>query len=380
MKKNRLYIAILLIPAILIFLVVFQYMNEKSSNQVLGTIDVSDTYATISTIYQRKTFFANGNYWIFYCNGSRLLYATSLDGLNWNPPTVMSEGSSASAVSLWYDGNIHYALASGILGESVVYRKGTVIGNSVSWSDQKVAIQGIATCRYYNGFCIIDSEGRPWVSCICDDGISYTSQVARSNSTNGELWSQPMNLSSSSLPLRTTILPLPEARIFAIYVSEIKVEGRLWNGTAWQQVESITDQSPASDYGYSAVSLNDEVHLALLQNTTNNVLYYRRLTNGTWRETLIEAGQDTISFPVLSEDPSKNALYCIWIQDSGIQLRKRENESWIKVEIDNFALTSPTALSSFYEVNDGKIGLALLEKISQNYLAYRLRYYVLKNL
>jgi hypothetical protein len=383
MKKTHLYVASLLILAILSFLLLFQLINEKSSNPILGTIDFSNTYATVSTIYQRKTFFADGYCWVFYCNGTHFLYTTSSDGLNWRTPTVLMLLSSASAVSLWYNGEVHYALASGRIGEPVVYRKGEIMGNNIVWSDQQIAIQGTTTYEYYNGYCTVDSDGHPWVSCMCYDGENHfwTAQVARANSTNGEIWGSPMQLSNGSFfPLRTCILPLPEARIYAISVSEVKVEGRLWNGTEWQHVETITNQIPTQDYGYSAVTLNNEIHLALLQSMTNDILYYQRYANGSWSETLVEVGQGTISFPVLSADPPRNILYCTWIKDGALQLRKKESGNWVKVAEVNLALISPQALSCFYYVSDEKIGVALLEKISPTELVYRLRYYVFTNL
>jgi hypothetical protein len=381
MKKKRAYIAALLILTILSFLVFLQLINEKNPNQTLGVIDFSNTYATVSTIYQRKTFFANGYFWVFYCNGTHFLYTTSSDGLDWRKPTAIMTLSSASAMSMWYDGKVHYALAPGKIGDPVVYRKGEMMGNSIEWSNQQIAIQGIATYEYYNGYCTVDSNGDPWVSCICYDGenSSWSARIARANSTTGETWSSPMTLSNASFfPPRTCILPLPEAKIYAISITEVKIEGRLWNGTAWQKTETITNAIPVQDFGYSAVSLNNEIHLALLQNMTDNILYYQRYADGTWAETLIDVGQDAISFPVLSADPLRNILYCTWIEDGALQLRKRQNGNWNK-EVD-LALTSPKALSCFYHVSDEKIGVALLEKTSPNELIYRLGYYVFKNL
>ncbi len=379
MKRTHIYIAVALILIILSSLIFYWYING-STNTNLGTIGFSDTYATVSAIYQRKTFYANGSCWLFYCNGTHFLYTNSSNGLDWQTPTTIKPLSSASALSIWYNGKVHYALAPGTPGDPVVYREGEIVGSSVVWDNQKIAIQGVTPYEYYNGYCIVDSEGHPWVSCLSSDGTYYNARVARANSSDGDLWSQPMELLNPSIyPPRTCILPLPEAKIYAICISEVKIEGKLWNGNAWQQTEAISDKVPASDFGYSAVSLNGEIHLAYLQNETNNILHCRRLTNGTWEETEIANAQDRTSFPVLSIDAPNGTLYCMWTKGDTIQLRKRENEQWETKALEKLALTSVKALSCFYSVTNRKLGIAILEWMSQDQL-YRLRYYMIRDL
>jgi hypothetical protein len=95
---------------------------------------------------------------------------------------------------------------------------------------------------------------------------------------------------------------------------------------------------------------------------------------------MIEAAQDELlSFPVLSIDASKNILYCAWIKGNTVQLEKRENESWQKVNFPDLGLTSPIALSCFYDISDGKLGIAILEWVDQKQL-YHLEYYLMNNL
>jgi len=366
--------------ALIVAAFLYVELTERTPVINLTTIDFSNTYSTVSAIYQRKTFYDNGTCWLFYCNGTALMYTTSSDGVSWRPSVLVSSLPSASAMSIWHeDGEVHYALASGVSGDPAICRKGKIVGNEIAWEEPQIAIQAGAGYEYYNGYCTIDGEGHPWVSCLSSYGEQWTVKVSEGNS-EGDLWNPPEELyDPSPFPQRTSILPLAGARIYALSVDEMKVEGRLWNGTAWEHVETITNQPPSQDFGYSAVSLNGEVHFVLLQNQTNDVLHYKRYTNGTWETTVIASAQGILSFPVLSADPLKNVLYCAWIKDNTIQLEKRENESWQKISIPNLALTSPRALSCFYTVTDGKLGLAILEWVEQKQL-FQLRYYVIKDI
>ncbi|HLC00357.1 MAG TPA: hypothetical protein VJL33_03480 [Candidatus Bathyarchaeia archaeon] len=383
MKKNRLILLSVSIIAVVSILLVFQLTRENGSS--LFAIDYSTTYSTISTIYQRQTFFANGNYWLFYSNGTNLFHTSSPNGSDWRTPTFVTRGLSASAMSVWYEnGNVHYANAGGP-GSPVVYRKGRITENEIVWSKEQTVVQAVSTVENYNAYITVDSSGLPWISYMRSDSKAtqnpWTVQVTTANSPNAESWSAPMQVSNVSFyPLRPSLYAMSNGRMYAIYMSEIGAEGRLWDGTSWQEPETITNRDLTRDPSYSAVSLNDEIHLALTENATNDVYYFNRLLNAKWEEKLVEPKQELISVPVLSTDPASKTLYLLWIQGSTLQVRKTENGKWEKAITPNLSLTSAVALSSFYYVSEGKLGVALIERIEPHTPeVYKLGYFVLSD-
>ena len=386
MKKKTLKI-ISIGAAILVavsILAVFLFGNNSCSNPNLATIDYSNTYATVSTVYQRKTFLYNGVFWLFYCNGTNLYYTNSADGLNWRPPTTMGEGLSASDMSVWFEnGTVHYTSTGG-LDVPVVYKIGQIVDNEIIWKSEQSIVQGTPTYEYYNAYSTIDSDGNPWVSFMRSENNFpeswYTEQVTRADASSAENWSPPMQVSNNSIiPMRPCLVPLSDAQMYAVSVSQNGVEGRVWNGTGWQTEETVTNRHPAHDYAYSAVSLNGEVHLTFVEKSTNSLYHYVRRANGQWQETLLSAEQDSVA-AVLSADYQRNIIYSLAIQGNTLHVRKMENGVWADITIESLSLTSPQALSSFREVTDGKIGVALLEKVSDSPITYRLRYFVIKNL
>jgi len=383
-KKYYPIISITLVAVVLVSVLLFFQINtsgkiETSKN--LALIDYSTTYATVSTVYQRKTFLFNGTYWLFYGNGTGLFYTSSPDGSNWRAPITITDGPSASAMSVWNEnGIVHYANAAG--SSPIVYMRGEIIGNEIHWNEQKNVVLGVPTYEYYNAYCTVDSNGLPWVSFMRYDNGSpenpWSVQVARANSPGGEHWSAMQISDNSSLPIRPCLVPLPETRMYAILATQNGVAGTLWNGTGWQPLEQISSRHLVNDYDYSAVSLNAEVQLTVLENNTGNVYNYRRLANGEWQENLLIDQQDSIA-AVLSVDSSRKILYCTWLQGNTLQLKKMENGNWADITIDNIVISSPVALSVFFEVNDGKLGVALLDALPERQ-SYKLHYFVIENL
>jgi len=519
----------------------------ESASNIVGT---ATTFATISANHQRKLFYASDYHWAFHCNDSHILYSTSSDGLTWNTPTVIREGISSSGISVWYDGNVHYAYASAALGSPVVYRRGYIQDRRIEWEAEWTAASGVkgttyfltndeeglnmwamkaaakttsdttlsirtgthtngtyflfqpgqeiatpqgtslpvmctrkgwrtvdklnatilegtwkivvqlvnraetahtgriclrlwksseanisqttaitdwieskeiafsptiqeakkttliqisnmifkdeflfielgwkietpgsdgltglklfcnqesgvttVTYEYYNGYCVLDSNGYPWAAYFINDGYYWASCVAKAESLDGSTWSTPVRISESATsPWRTCILPLNNGKIFAIYAGTAEVKGRLWNGTTWGPEENITETSLSQDYGYSAISHNSDVHLAVLENATYNILHYRRSLETGWHSEVLQTNQSSISLPVLSVDKSTGNLYCFWLHKNTLYVKKHVDGAW--EDSNSFCTTFdlPRGISCFYQAWDRKIGVAWVEK------------------
>ena len=514
-------------------------------------IDESNTFATISTNFQRKTFFANGYFWLFYCNGSHILYSASPDGQVWSESTVVQEGISSSGLSVWYDGEVHYAYASAVPGDSLVYKKGNINANKIQWSPEQTAVPGVkattffftnqqengnlwllsgirtansdestsimsgkqasgnfflaqpgqevrtstgtslptnctgkgwrtqplsmlvsegtwqfslrlvnldqeghsgnicvriwksanadlsgaialtdwvesskitfssespeiekmmwvpvpnadfknefmfvelgwkvesagssdssgvkfqcsvasqimtTTYEYYNGFCVLDSNGYPWIGYYRNDGYYWEPCVVQANSTDGTAWNSAVKLSEPSVVTRRTcILPLTSGKVYAIYSGIDEIMGRLWNGANWEAEEKIAATNQVQEYGFSAVSYEDRVYLALLENSTSNILFLTRSPSSGWQQQVMQANQDSGSFPILSIDKNQGNVYCFWLYGNTLHMKSYLNGSWEENNKTPFGATFkvPRGISCFYQVWDGKIGIAWIEK------------------
>jgi len=342
----------------------------------------SNTAAAITANYQRKTFYANGYHWIFYSNGTHILYTNSRDGSNWNPPAVVRTGISSSGMSIWYDGNmsVSYAYASGIPGDPVVYRAGLVTNDEIRWGPEQTVSAGKNDHEYYNGFCTIDSLGNHWVSYIDDYNGNRSSYAVKAASKDGATWSDPVRIAEPiymATYWRTSLLPLNNGEVYAILASQIRVKGRLWNGNAWQEEETITTKGLQQDFGYSAISDNGDVHLVLLESQTYNILYFKRTSGQGWENSVsVQENQDASSLPILTMDKSTHRLYCFWVYNNIIYMKRTVNASWENQASTSFGTSFDTlrVISSFYYVWDGKIGVARLERPDPKVESFILKY------
>jgi len=117
------------------------YTNATSAYVAVDTsVSQSSVGTSISSSatgypFQRKTFYANGRYWVFYSDVTGIFFRSSTDGKVWSDPTSVRLGGEGEDFSLHFDTtNIHmvYAYAG-----SFTYQKG--IPNSdgtISWGTE----------------------------------------------------------------------------------------------------------------------------------------------------------------------------------------------------------------------------------------------------
>lgn len=373
MKRKKLLIIFFSILVLFSFVLLWLF-NKSGMPSIVGT---STTVATITTNFQRKSFYANGYHWIFYCNGSHILYTASSDGSNWKTPTVVRADISSSSMSVWYDGNVHYAYASH--NNPVIYRRGSIYGDRIEWEAERIAVPAVPGLTCTNGYTLIDSDGYPWVAYMQYDDLYWVGRVAKATARDGSTWAAPHRIFESTTPYmptwRISVLPLENGKLLAIYTSTIGVKAKLWNGSAWGTEENVTAAHLAQDYGFSAVSYNNDVQLALLEDETYNILYFKRTIGTGWnQEEIIQRNQSSLSFPVLCIDEPTRNLYCFWTYKNAVYMKKYVSGIWKDSSSSPFGTTSNTlrSISCFYKTWNRKVGVAWLEKLGMS--SFRLKY------
>lgn len=160
---------------------------QEKQPPVPSTVGTTSTRNSIQYPYQRKTFYANGLFWVFYSDGSNLVYRTSSDGSSWSAATTVRTGCDYGYYfSVWFDWTyVHYTCGRGRTGEALFYRRGTPDAEgTITWStaSEEVAGGAVPTVTYYRRQTW--AEGNLWVmDSSYSTTANYTTEIVTGNYT-----------------------------------------------------------------------------------------------------------------------------------------------------------------------------------------------------
>jgi hypothetical protein len=171
--------------------------------------------------YERKVFFAQDHWWVFYSDGVHFVYRTSTDGISWNSPTILASGGytqSSGTFSTWVRGNTFYYVTVptdvSFPGNFFLYRYGTFNSDgTIRWEVPETS----APTSYSSAFedsITIDNSGNMWVAVNTLAGTNNLEVYRHSNSTN--TWSMVRKLSGSPGGYHPLLLSLT-SRVALVY-------------------------------------------------------------------------------------------------------------------------------------------------------------------
>lgn len=360
----------------------FNYIIDPS---VVGTADWDDA---TEYSYQRKVFYMQGLFWVFYYDGTNLVYRTSGDGESWGSSTTVRASVTGNDFSLYFDGdNIQYVFSpSG--GGNLTYRVGTPqTTGSITWlsSEQQVTDDDSGNDPYI----ACDTSGYPFIA-YRNSTLTHYPYVTKSSTKNGS-WTTdagfPYQLSTlDDTDWKISLVPLSSNKIYAIYGWGIDFNGSLYDGLwgANEQVSTISD-------GYfpsysSAVSTGTVIHFTYVQATPTANIKYQNYTiaSGWTAEINATTGlSGTVTGCPLSYHSENDTLYLFYGIADTIYY-KRFNGTWSSATTwFTDSNINEKSLTSSLESNSGYVGLAYVNgtgspyDVKFNYLdfwTYRYKY------
>jgi hypothetical protein len=350
--------------------VVFDANVLNIDPSVVGTsiVDTATFYA-----FQRKSFYANGRFWVFYSNGGDIVYRTSTDGSTWSSATTVRTCGNGYDFSVWFDGTyLHYAFA---YQSSIYYRRGTPNANgTITWSASEQTVSTTYNQAYFP-MVSVDSNGYVWIG-YRDNYYPYVIKSGNNDGTWGTTPSGfPYQLSTQGdYSWKVSVIPLTSGKMLAVYAYDYQLLfARRWDGSAWG-TEATTASWINYAYAYSAVAQGDDVHLTFLKYSTKDILYvrYTYSSNSFGSETTLQAGATSSSAPVISIDTATNDLYVFWAGNptaNHIYYRKYNGTTWEDTVdwITETALTGNDRLTCFYKAYGSQIGLEYMTGTASPY-------------
>ena len=367
------------ILAIVLLSLTYAFSLLPQTQATVSTVDTSPTNDAVRFSNQRKTFHANGRFWVFYSNGLNITYKTSLDGESWTSATVLNVPSiSGMFFNIWFNGTyMHYVYGDGdISGKALFYRRGTPNADgSITWSaDEQTAVAASTGLTSYP-YVSVDSDGYPWLI-YTQNGVA--TNVSKS-STNDGTW-----VTASGFPYKLyaswsygSVIPLTSGKMLAVWGKSGACYLRAWNGSAWlTNVDMGYGVLVKDGYRYSAIAVDNDVHIALLNATSPyNIEHftYTYSTNSIGNFSIIQAATTSTSGPALTL--SSNHLYCFWMGSPTAKHIYYKNftsgvwsanpTDWIDESTDDFYTNGE--LTSFYQSFGNYVALEYLTKPSDPY-------------
>jgi len=340
--------------------------------------------------FQRKTFYANGCFWVFYSDGTNMVYSTSTDGSTWTVggSSPIRACTGGYMFSVWFDGTyLHYAY---VYASSIYYRRGTPNSDgSITWSTSTEQTVSTNYNTAYFPMVSVDSNGYVWIGYMEYDGTYYYPYVIKSGNNDGTWGTTPSGFpyqlsTTTNVYWKDSIVPLTAGKMLAIYAySGGTVKAKSWNGTAWG-TEVATTSAICNGYCHSAVAQGDDVHLTFLK-STYDILYvkYTYASNSFGTETTLQATATSNSAPVLSIDTATNDLYVFYAtKTTGSPAGSTANHvyymkytaasstwgsavDWLNETAE--VLTQAYLLTCFYQSYGSKIGLEYMTGTASPY-------------
>lgn len=332
-----------------------------SADGTFYTPDYSEEGYTVATglsLYavqianQRKSFYAQGRYWVFFVDTNEYLsYKTSTDGQTFGSANIANgaftiEDSNDSQFCVAFDGtNVH--LVTGRRDHKLAYRMGEPQPSGiVSWDAdglQETIGTAVAGKLYTAPYITVDASGYPWVLVGTCDESNLNVQIFRSSTKDGTFTTAagypktPFTDIGKLFWQRGIILPFDNGDMYFIsgkrsldsgyfnYNGYNKLKGLKYtsgNNTfsapvdiTTTEMDYIGDVNSAPYALFSATSWGDYGYLAFTN--TNNELKFLVYNNqtGTWSsETTIETGLPRRTAPAITVHDVDGRVYLFWIE------------------------------------------------------------------
>jgi hypothetical protein len=280
---------------------------------------------TALTAHMKKTFYGYGRFWVFYSDGTNVVFRSSVDGSSWSSPTFVRAGKYDFNLAVYFDGTyVHYVWSQWETSNvPMTCRRGKPQSDgSILWSDKEqiVALAGVGV-KYKYAMITVDSDGHEWIGYRIESGNTAAPYVIKNDFTDGT-WQTasgfPYKLcegGSSELDFVVKVQPLTSGKMYVVYGEQYDVvKGKLWDGFSWGSEESVTRSNMGMYQYIDTVNINDDVHFVFRNESSHTILYYKRTYGVGWgEETVIQGPVPERSIVQIFVDrENSNTLYCFW--------------------------------------------------------------------
>lgn len=305
-------------------------MIKKTYPQGLNIVSIDPTIVFTGssalsigdTGYQKKVWYANGTYWVFWFGSVQIVnYSSSLNGSVWNPPvTLQINVNPSSSWDIDYN-STHFIVAAkkdnGLCsGENINYTQFLPIGEKL----QRVKPSNFLGNREIGSrvqvvwlrpdFTFATHDGRWGAAGTCDEAVIQWSMVNDSGFTFND-----NNISQSFLETPAPMTPINRTAIFMVYPAANTNQpliGRIWydNASKGSPEGSLTAEETIVASGtngvYKPIILpNGTIYIFYTNTSNNNIEMIIRSPSGIYSPRI------TVHSNIESDTPTANTTFIL---------------------------------------------------------------------
>ena len=329
---------------------------------MVNTVGTSTSTVPVIYGFQKKCFYANGRWWVFYYDGTYFGWRTSTDGTTWSAWTSYNTALVADAqkgwrYDIWYDepnNKICLARYQG-LTIYIYYRQGTANADgTITWDSAEVLI---TTDAGYDVKVCKDSNGYPWVS-YQQNVTNYPMRVVKASTTTGSSWGSPTTLwTQASGSTDILIVPLTGGKMLAIrnLVGSV-FQSRLYTGSTWETAVDASTSTSDSCSHFDAVADGDDVHLVFCKVDYYRIVYVKYVYGTGWgSEETVESATVSYNHPTISFKSTDKVRVFYLLSQTTINYRDRDSGSWQTAVTISSSESTITCVCSSYQAVSSKI-------------------------
>lgn len=338
---------------------------------------------------QRKTFYANSLYWVFYSDGTNMVYRTSADGITWSDPTTVRACTHGAMFSVRHYNiggvdYVYYAYAANAFNVPVLFCRGTISDSSISWGTEYTIQSASASYRFGYPDVDVGTDNAVYVGYSRGiDGSSLLWVVSRNMNNDGSgAWTVYSYYDDVSLTeggeafAHGALTRLTNGRMYTAFTSSVCawLGGSLWTGSVWSPSsanhETIVDENVQELFGLG--SYGDNVYIAYRDTEHDYVLFNLRTYGVGWgSEETVDSNPSTGVH--LCVDQSNGDCYAWWGRISVVYYAKRTATWGAAVAFSSEASLFLASITPFWIVTNEVIGVVW----TQGFITTNLRYGIL---
>jgi hypothetical protein len=331
--------------------------------------------------FQRKTFGAQGRYWVFYpaLSHNALQWRTSTDGGTWSDAATAVSGLVGFEGPMFgldvHNDTVDLAYYTSNPSEYIKYKRGTLNADgSITWGTVYTVYDAFTNELVDVVNIFVDVNGYPYVFYANESASPNHNIFVTKSDTNDSSWSTasgfPVTLGAWSFSCAYAGVDLTNGGVYVFFNNDGSLHAKYYDGSNWNVTEDIAALDTAQSF--SVVAIENTVYASFRYESPYGIdLTMKTVGDTSWSTVTIR--DDTHGYmPTLSKH--ENTIYVFYLVDPLTSVEWKIYDISTKTvgtasNIEDVKVVSET-LTSFYESENNELGFVYTTWFTPYYVKF----------